>query len=159
MGEVAAKVIGHTFCNVLVVPRAAHINYKTVLVAVDGSKHSEAALQQAIAIAKRCGSSLIALSAMRDESEREEAEGYVKTAVEQAQKEGVQGEGVTPTGRSFNAIVETAGGKGVVLIVMGTYGKIGIRKMLMGSSTEKVISSAGCAVLVIKGEVGKPSTV
>ena len=38
------------------------------------------------------------------------------------------------------------------LIVMGTYGKTGIKKLLMGSSTEKVIGSAGCAVLVVKSE-------
>jgi nucleotide-binding universal stress UspA family protein len=38
----------------------------------------------------------------------------------------------------------------VDLIVMGAYGKTGLRKLLMGSSTEKVISHAGCAVLVAK---------
>ena len=35
-------------------------------------------------------------------------------------------------------------------IVMGTYGKTGMKKMLMGSSTEKVIGHAGCAVLVVR---------
>jgi nucleotide-binding universal stress UspA family protein len=67
-----------------------------------------------------------------------------------AQKEGVSAEAVTPTGRSFDVIVETAGGRGVDLIVMGTYGKTGLRKILMGSSTEKVIGKTGCAVLVVK---------
>ncbi|HYA31385.1 MAG TPA: universal stress protein [Thermodesulfovibrionales bacterium] len=33
---------------------------------------------------------------------------------------------------------------------MGTFGKTGFRKILMGSSTEKVIGKAGCAVLVVK---------
>jgi nucleotide-binding universal stress UspA family protein len=71
-------------------------------------------------------------------------------AVELARKEGVSAEAVTPMGRSYDAIVETAGGRGVDLIVMGTYGKTGVKKLLMGSSTEKVIGSAGCAVLVAK---------
>lgn len=150
MGEVAAKVIANAPCKVLVVPKAAKIEYRNILVATDGSVHSNAALTEAIAIAKRCESHLIALSAMRDESERKEAENYVNTAVELARKEGVSAEAVTPAGRSFNAIVETAGGRGVDLIVMGTYGKTGVQKFLMGSSTEKVIGNAGCAVLVAK---------
>ncbi len=150
MGEVAAKVIAHAPCKVMVVPRAAQIEYRHILVAVDGSKHALAALNEAIAIARRCGSRIIALSAMRDESERKEAAVYANQAVEMAKKEGVEAEAVTPTGRSFNVIVETASGRGVDLIVMGTYGKTGLKKVLMGSSTEKVIGSAGCGVLVIK---------
>ena len=43
MGEVAANVIGHAPCKVLVVPKAAKIEYKTILVASDGSEHSQAA--------------------------------------------------------------------------------------------------------------------
>ena len=150
MGEVAAKVIAHAPCKVLVVPKAARIEYRNILVAMDGSAHSDAALTEAIAIAKRCGSHLIALSAMRDETERQEAENYVNKASDLALREGVSAEAVTPMGRSFNAIVETAGGRGVDLIVMGTYGKTGVKKLLMGSSTEKVIGDAGCAVLVVK---------
>jgi nucleotide-binding universal stress UspA family protein len=150
MGEVAAKVIAHAPCKVLVVPKAAQIEYRNILVATDGSTHANAAVSEAIAIAKRCGSHIIALSAMRDESEREEAKNISNKAFEMAQKEGVSAEAVTPTGRSFNMIVETAGGRGVDLIVMGTYGKTGVKKLLMGSSTEKVIGTAGCAVLVVK---------
>lgn len=150
MGQVAAKVIAHAPCKVLVVPKAARIEYRNILVATDGSVHSNAAVTEAIAIAKKCGSNIIALSAIRDESEREDAAVYANKVVEMAQKEGVSAEAVIPIGRSFNAIVETAGGRGVDLIVMGTYGKTGVRKLLMGSSTEKVIGNAGCAVLVVK---------
>jgi nucleotide-binding universal stress UspA family protein len=46
--------------------------------------------------------------------------------------------------------IETAGGRGVDLIVMGTYGKTGLKKLLMGSSTEKVIGHASCGVLVVR---------
>ncbi len=150
MGETAAKVITHAPCKVLVVPKAAQIEYRNILVATDGSPHAIAALNEAIAIAKRCGSHIIALSAMRDESERAEAVKFSTEAAEMAKKEGVPAEAVTPVGRSFNVIVETAGGRAVDLIVMGTYGKTGVKKLLMGSSTEKVIGSAGCAVLVVK---------
>jgi nucleotide-binding universal stress UspA family protein len=150
MGETAAKVIGHAPCKVLVVPRAARIEYRDILVATDGSTHARAAVSEAIAIAKRCGSRLIALSAMRDENGRKEAEAHSDTAVESARQEGVPAEALTPMGRSFKVIVETAGGRGVDLIVMGTYGKTGVKKIFMGSATEKVIGAAGCAVLVVK---------
>lgn len=150
MGEVVAKVIQRAPCKVLVVPKEAVISYKNILVATDGSKHSNAAVVEAIGIAKRCGGRVLAVSAMRDQSEFEEATANANKAVGLAQKEGVAAEPVTPHGRSFDAIVEVAGGRGVDLIVMGTYGKTGIGKILMGSSTEKVIGLSKCAVLVVK---------
>jgi nucleotide-binding universal stress UspA family protein len=150
MGKTAAKVIAHAPCKVLVVPRAAKIEYRNILVATDGSEHSNAALTEAIGIAKRCGSSILAISVLRDTAEQEEAAANVNKVAALAQKEGIQVETATPVGRSYDVIVETAGGRGVDLIVMGSYGKTGLGKLLMGSSTEKVIGSAGCAVLVVK---------
>ena len=76
-----------------------------------------------------------------------------------AQQEGVPVETLTPMGRSYEAIVEAAGGRGVDLIVVGTYGKTGLTKILMGSSTERVIGLAGCAVMVVKGTGGQAATV
>lgn len=150
LGQVAAKVIGYAPCDVLVVPKAARLEYKHILVATDGSEHAKAAVKKAIEIARRCGSSVIALSAIRDESERKEAEQFVGEAAEIARIAGVPIETMTPTGRSFDVIVETAGGRGVDLIVMGTYGRTGFTRILMGSSTERVIGLAGCGVLVVK---------
>lgn len=150
VGEEAAKIITNAPCKVMVVPRAAKIDFKSILVATDGSVHSSAAAAEAVGIAKCCGSGIIAVSAMRNESEAEEAKANVHKVVEMAEKEGVPIEALTPVGRSYDVIVETASGRGVSLIVVGTYGKTGIKKMLTGSSTEKVIGKAGCAVLVVK---------
>lgn len=152
IGEVAAHVITDAPCKVMVVPKAALLEYKNILVATDGTLHAAAAVREAVAIAKRNGSNLIALSAMRDESERQAATEFAEKAAELARQEGVAVQAITPLGRSFDAIVEEAGGRGVDLIVMGAYGKTGIKKLLMGSATEKVIGSAGCAVLVVKAE-------
>jgi nucleotide-binding universal stress UspA family protein len=152
MGQVAAKVIGHAPCKVLVVPRAAKIEYRNILIATDGSAHSVAAASEAIGIAKRCGSAVIALSAAYAEKDREEAKANVDKVVGIARDEGVPIEAITPMGRSHNVIVETAGGRGVDLIVMGTYGKTGIKRLLMGSSTEKVVGHAACAVLVVRAQ-------
>jgi nucleotide-binding universal stress UspA family protein len=152
MGQVAAKVIGHAPCKVLVVPRAARIECRNILVATDGSEHSTAAASEAIGIAKRCGSNIIAVSTMHSEEESEGAKANVNKVVEMAQREGIPVEALTPIGRSYDVIVETAGGRGVDLIVMGTYGKTGLIKLFMGSSTEKVIGHASCAVLVVRAQ-------
>lgn len=152
IGEVAAKVIGNSPCNVMVVPKAAHVEYKNILVAVRETDHSKAAVQETINLAKRNGSHIIALSAMRDESERQRAKDFSEYAAEMARAEGVSVEAITPTGRSFNTIVEEASGRGVDLIVIGAYGKPGIKQFVMGSSTEKVIGNTGCAVLVVRAK-------
>ena len=149
MGTVAAKVIGYAPCKVLVVPKAAKIGFQKILVATDGSKHSIAAVAETISIAVRCGSSVIALSSGRTDDELKSARINTDYAVEMARKEGIPVEAVTPHGRSYETIVDTAGGNGVDLIVMGAYGKTGLMKVLMGSSTERVIGLAGCAVMVV----------
>jgi len=159
VGDVAAKVIGYASCKVLVVPKAANITCKNILVATDGSSNSEAAVTEAISIAKQCGSKIIALSSIRSIDEQENATANVNKVIELAQKENVQVEALTPMGRSYDAVVEVAGGRGVDLIVVGTYGRSGLKKMLMGSATERVIGLAGCAVMIVKGEGGKAATV
>jgi len=121
MGSVAAKVIGHAPCKVLVVPRAARVECRNILVAMDGSAHSIAAVAEAIGIANRCGSNILAVSTVHAEEEFEEAKTNVGSVVKMWQKEGIPVEALTPAGRSHDVIVETAGGRGVDLIVMGTY--------------------------------------
>jgi nucleotide-binding universal stress UspA family protein len=150
MGGVAKRVISHAPCKVLVVPRAARIDYRSILVATDGSEHGAAAVSEAIAVAKRCGSRIIAISAVTRQDESEEARTNVNTVFQAAQKEGFAVETLTPEGSSHDAIIETASGMGVDLIVMGTYGKTGLKKFLMGSATEKVIGRAGCEILVVR---------
>ncbi len=149
MGSVAAKVIGYAPCKVLVVPKAAKIGYQKILIATDGSKHSIAAVAEAIGIAKRCGTSIIAISSWLTDDEMKGAKLNTDHVLEMARKEGIDAEALNPRGRSYESIVETASGRGVDLIVMGTYGQTGFKKILMGSTTERVIGLSGCAVMVI----------
>ena len=89
MGKVAANVIGHAPCKVLVVPKAAKIAFQKILIATDGSAHSIAATSEAIGIAKRTGSLVLALSAANSEPELEEAKKNVSIVLEMARKEGI----------------------------------------------------------------------
>lgn len=151
VGEVAAKIVGHAPCKVIVVPRAAVIGPSNILVATDGSGHSLAAVQETLTIAKRCGSRIIALSSIRSNDEMEKAQLNVNRVLDMAKSEGIEAEGLTPLGRSFNLIVETAGGRGVDLIVMGIPVKNAFQKIFTGSATEQVIGNTGCAVMIVKG--------
>jgi nucleotide-binding universal stress UspA family protein len=150
LGSAAAKVIGHAPCNVLVVPRAARIEFKNILVATDGSDHSRTAAAEAIEIAKRCGCGLIAISAAHSEGEKAKAQSNADDVASTAHHEGIRVETMALVGKPHEIIAGTAKSKDVDLIVMGAYGKTGIKKLLMGSTTEKVIGLANCAVLIAK---------
>jgi nucleotide-binding universal stress UspA family protein len=150
MGSVAAKVIGLAPCNVLVVSPTASIEFKNILIATDGSRYSEAAVREAVSIAKRCNSPLIAVSVALSDAEIRSAEGNIKWAVELASQEGIKIEGVTAIGKPYEAILETAQQKRADLIVVGSHGRKGIERLLMGSVTERVIGHTETAVLVVK---------
>ena len=60
MGNVTARVIGHSPVNVLVVPRGGAIGFQRILVASDGSAYSDAAWKLALSMAKQAKSQLIA---------------------------------------------------------------------------------------------------
>ncbi len=53
-------------------------------------------------------------------------------------------------GRPFSEIIAYARAQNVDLIVMGTHGRGAIAHVLLGSTTEKVVRKAGCAVLTVR---------
>jgi nucleotide-binding universal stress UspA family protein len=150
MGGVASRVIGHAPCKVLIVPKTAAIAYRKLLVATDGSKYSEAAFLEAISIAKRCGSDLIALSVAATEKNLAEAKKNVNKVKQVAEKEDVKAEILTLRGNPYEVIVKTADRKNADIIVVGSHGKASIEKLLMGSVTERVIGHTERPVLVVK---------
>jgi len=150
MGSVTAKVIGYAPCNILVLPLNAKVECKNVLIATDGSKYSEAAASEALGIAKRCGSSLIVISVASSEAEIASAKDNVNKVSEAAEKEGVKTTSVVTKGKPYEAIIETAKQKKADFIVVGSHGRTGLARLLMGSVTERVIGHAEAAVLVVK---------
>jgi nucleotide-binding universal stress UspA family protein len=51
---------------------------------------------------------------------------------------------------AWEAVVKLAQDQEVNMIVVGSHGRTGLRRLLMGSVTEKVIGHAPCPVLVVK---------
>jgi nucleotide-binding universal stress UspA family protein len=150
MGSVTAKVIGHAPCKVLVVPKGTRLTLKKILIATDGSVFSEFASREAISIAKRCGSSLIALSVAKRDENLLAAKESVDKVRQVAEKEDIKVEGLTPKGIPFEVIVKTAAQKKAGLVVVGSHGRTGTEKLLMGSVTERVIGHSASAVLVVR---------
>lgn len=150
MGSVTARVIGHAPCNVLVIPPDAKAECRNILMATDGSRYSESAAYEAICIAKQCKSPLIVISVATSDTEIASAKENVKKIMDTAAKEGVKAEGIISTGKSYEGIVETARQKLVDLIVLGSHGRTGIERLLMGSVTERVIGHTETAVLVVR---------
>ncbi len=150
MGSVTAKVIGHSPCNVLVVPLNAKVECRNILIATDGSKYSEAAASQAIGIAKRCGGSLTVISVASSDAEILSAGDYVKEVSKLAEKEGIKTDGLAVKGIPYEAIVDASKRKRTDLIVVGSHGRTGLKRLLMGSVTERVIGHAESAVLVVR---------
>jgi nucleotide-binding universal stress UspA family protein len=148
MGSVTARVVGYSPVNVFVVPRAAKTEFKNILVATDGSAFSDAAVREAICMAKCTGGSVTAISVARTKGE--DVRDNVEKARRLGEKEGLKVEAVTEVGRHYEVIVQRAEEKNIDLIVMGSHGKTGLDRLLMGSVTEKVIGLASCAVLVTK---------
>jgi len=150
MGNVTARVIGHSPFNVLVVPKGVPLEFKRILVASDGSPHSYAAWDEAVFITQRVGGELIAVSVAREERDQPTAQAIIQKLKKEADYQKVALKTLVLTGRPFEAIVQAAREERMDLIVMGALGMTGISSLLMGSVTERVIASAPCGVLVVK---------
>ncbi len=150
MGSVTALVIGTAPCDVFVVPRAGRLSCKRILIATDGSEYSQKAARKAISIAKRCGSELMAISVAEKEDELAQTEETLKEIKRLAENEGLTVETISVKGTPYEAITTTAQVKEADLIVVGTHGRTGLKKVLMGSVAERVIALAHCTVLVAK---------
>lgn len=154
VGSMTSKVIEQGFPQVLVVPAHSLIKGEKILVATDGSKTCEAAIETAISMGKNCTGlqEIHVLSVASSESELAEAEALSEAVCKRGQEQ-VAHVPFLPSAlagkSSAEIIVQTGKEKEVDTILMGGHGK-GLTKLLMGHVTEKVIGKAHCAVLVIE---------
>ena len=137
--------------------------YKKIMVGYDGSKFSDCALKEAIKLAKESGAKLllvtapeinVELQAMAPEA-NELMEKKARTDLDQAEakvkKAGLACETkIVVSTSAQEALVEAAQKNKVDLIVLGTHGRTGLMRLLMGSTTARVIGHAHCNVLVAR---------
>jgi nucleotide-binding universal stress UspA family protein len=161
MGGVTARVIGHTDRNVLIVPETARLDWNRILVATDGSENSTAAVRHAVALAKEHGALLAAVSVVYTDEEMialapehiqylaDKARTNLQEVADLCAAEGVSVETFVREGEPHEQIIGVAGEIGASLVVMGTHGRKGLSRLLMGSVTERTIGYAECPVLII----------
>ena len=151
MGNVTARVIGNSPINVLVVPRGGMAGFQRLLVASDGSSYSRAAWELALAMARQAKSQLIGVAVAPEEGDIIEAKAIIGRMLTAASQAGVPMKGVNPQGVAPDTgIVQAAIKHEVDLIIVGSYGRTGLKKLLMGSVTERVIGASPCPILVVK---------
>jgi nucleotide-binding universal stress UspA family protein len=147
-----------------------------ILVPVDFSAHSDRALRYAARLAGQVGASVELLHVVEDITYGAFSEVYVPNMpdlVQEMVNNGVQRltslktalfppgadvETAVFVGRPSSAIVDHAKAGGFDLIVMGTHGRTGLSHIFMGSVAERVVRTASCAVLTVRGADVAPAS-
>ena len=146
--------------------------YHKILLPTDGSKFAEKAAEHAIWIASKSGAEIIVLNVietsslvglpaedlivrikeMLKEEGRRSLERISEMVTEEEKELKIEDIKVTlktEEGSPADAILKTVEKEDVDLVVMGTSGKHGLDRFLLGSVTEKVVRSAKCPVLAV----------
>jgi len=162
VGSVTARVIGYSQRDVLVAPSDTYVGFKRVLVATDGSRQCRTAIERAIDFAGSYGGDILVVSIVDVPPEfyaeapqvvedlAHKARGYVEDVKKQSEASGVKAETFVREGEAYQTIIELAKARDVNIIVMGSHGRTGLKRLLMGSVAEKVIGYAPCPVLVTR---------
>jgi len=161
MGGVTAKVIGHFKGKTLVIPRNSSIGWKNILVATDGSKYSEAAIEESINYAKSYNGSLNVVTAV-DVTEEfevnvpdlvdkliEKAKSTLNEIKKKAQDAGVNTEVMVRQGEPYRVIIDLAKQVNADIIIMGSHGRTGLTRLFMGSVTSRVIGHTPYPVMIV----------
>ncbi len=148
------------------------MKFKRIMVAVDGSEDSLKAAEVAVKLARAFGSDLIvchaiptpvysfegsgaASATLLDEyfsSAQKEAKDLLDRVLRLAETEGVHASKLIIDNifSVVEAIVRNAEASKVDLIIIGTRGRSGFKKLLLGSVSSGVLDHAHCSVLVVR---------
>ena len=164
-GSVTEKVVRLSAVPVLTVHAdgaTTEAAYDRVLVPADGSDTAARAVETGVGVAREFDAALDVLSVVettgvgfdvRSEQQREErhrvAEQIVDDAVERARAAGVEAEGHVTFGTPHEEILAFVEETRTDLVVMGTHGRTGLDRYLLGSVAERTLRLAGVPVLTV----------
>jgi len=146
--------------------------YRNILIATDGSALAEKAVTHGLDLAKAVGAKVTALIveapfnvfSVPESKIRQMSEAFAQHATAVKQHAGkVLGDIAATAGKAgiacdtvqveheqpYQAIIDTAKGKGCDAIVMASHGRSGISAMLLGSVTNKVLTHTDIPVVVV----------
>lgn len=146
--------------------------YKKILVATDGSDLSEKAVSSAIELAALAGAELVALKVVPlypqsyfegglalqaaeigriEQQWAEDGQAIVDAVQEAAQAQGVKTQAITVKSDLVSeAVIAAAKKHECDLIVMASHGHRGIKRLLLGSETQQVLTHSHIPVLVLR---------
>ena len=146
--------------------------YKRILVATDGSTLSKKAVASAIELASTCGAELLALEvvprypqayvegsiplsaeeiARVEKQWTESAQAQLSAVEKSAKSKGVVAKSLTVKSDVVSdAIIAAAKKQKADLIVMASHGRKGIKRLLLGSETQQVLTHSHIPVLVLR---------
>jgi nucleotide-binding universal stress UspA family protein len=140
---------------------------RTIVVPTDFSEHAEKATRYALELAKRLDARLelvhawsvpivsypdlmVPLPATFIDDVGRDAQQRMDKALARTQAPGIAVSGTVVCGDARQALIELADQRKADLIVMGTHGRRGVKRALMGSVAEAVVRHAHCPVLVVR---------
>ncbi|OYT50089.1 universal stress protein [Candidatus Bathyarchaeota archaeon ex4484_231] len=139
---------------------------KRILIPTDGSDPSMRAAEFAIKIAKHFNSEIVAIYVIDrvileevskvherhglEEEIRKNAERCLNYIVKLAERKGLKARSIVVEGQPHDQIVRYAESLKANMIIIGSKGRRGMNRILIGSVAERVIEYAPCPVLVIK---------
>ncbi len=139
--------------------------FKRILVPLDGSELAEIALPYAEDLAGAFGAEIVLLHVLEsDDSEYKRMhESYLQEAAERVtdsvrkraagdQAGAVRVEAVIAEGHPAEQIIDRADDESVDLIAMATHGRSGVRRWVMGSVADKVVSATQAPVTLVKAK-------
>ena len=140
--------------------------FKNILVPTDGSEYTKAAIDRAVELAKALDSKITAIyvidhtvfgnipmdSSVTSVYDMMDKEGHEATAYVKARcgENNVECSELIVEGSPVKSIVAASGDYD--MIVMGTLGRTGFAKMMMGSVAERVVRYANCPVMVVRAK-------
>ncbi|MFP9193610.1 universal stress protein [Natronosalvus vescus] len=134
--------------------------YHHVLIATDGSDLATRAGEQGLAIAEAAGATVHVVSVLEElegetptDTERKRHRDWVEQIESAAIDRGCDVVTSVPTGHPSRAILEYADENGIDLVVLGTHGRTGLKRWIMGSVASAVVREARCHVLTVNGSV------
>ncbi|MFC1943144.1 universal stress protein [Chloroflexota bacterium] len=129
--------------------------YEKILVPLDGSKLAEIALPYAKELARKLGSKITLVSVLPVGSESDDNKYhhshrfYMQEMVKIIKQQAINVESVILTGAPAEEIVNYADREDISLIIMGTRGQSGIKRWVLGSIADKVVSATTRPVALI----------
>ena len=138
---------------------AINVSLKNVLVATDFSLCSFEATRCALGIARRYDSTVHLVhvvpsfgplpAAQSPEAAMQEISRFAESLLEDGSLSGIAHDVLVTTGDVWSALSQIIEQKAIDLLVMGTHGRSGLARFVLGSMTETAIHHASCPVLTI----------